>query len=178
MEKSKLIRPIKDGGKRDRHAGKDTRPDPFRAWAVLGWIGVVFLLVGGTDFLLAWFPLDLGTREWEFGTVTGSFDGLPIVLLGVGALLSASVQIGRRWWTVASGVVAGVLLLTVVSAFVLWLTNVPLALQSVPAEAAVGLKKALVKTLVQGVTYPLVLAYLFWRAMGALRGTAGKRRAS
>jgi len=173
VEKSKLIRPLKEGDKKDRGAGQSLRPDPFRAWAVLGWIGVVFLLVGGTDFVLAWFPLDFGTREWEFGTVTGSFDGLPIVILGVGALLAASVQIGRRWWTVTSAVVAGVLLLAVVAAVVLWLTNVPLALQAVPAEAATGLKKALVKTMVQGVTYPLVLAYLAWRALGALRGTAG-----
>ena len=145
------------------------RVDPVLAWAVLGWIGLAFLVVGGSDFALTWYPMNFGNREWEFGTVTASFNGLPIVVLGLGLLYAASLQFGRRWWAALSSVVSAVLMLWVVGGAIIWATNVPLALQSVPAEMLVGIKKALVKTTFQSMTYPVIFGFLAWRSFSAAR---------
>ena len=56
--------------------------DPVQVWGALGWIGLTFLLVGGADFPLTWYPTSLGNREREVGTVTVSSNGLPIVVWG------------------------------------------------------------------------------------------------
>ena len=143
--------------------------ESYRAWAALGWAALALLVVGGADFLLTWYPPDFGNREWEFGTVTSSLNGLPILLLGIGLLLAASIQTDRRWWTALAAAAAFVMVLWVLAAAVLWATNVPLALRSVPAELAAGIRKSLVRTTVQVVVYPLVLAYLAMRSIGAMR---------
>jgi hypothetical protein len=149
---------------------KRNRPvDHPRAWAVLGWTALAFLVVGGFDFALTWYPPDFGNREWEFGTVTASLNGLPILLIGIALLLAASIQTGRRWWAILATVASLVMLVWVAVGAVLWATNVPLALESVPPELAVGIKKSLAKTVVQSVVYPLVLTFLLVRAAGALR---------
>ena len=143
-----------------RSASGDSR----RVWATLGWIGLVFLLVGGADFALVWFPPNFGAREWEFAAVTQSFNGLPILLLGLGLLMVAAEEVERRWWGAVGAGVAGVLFLWVLVGFVLWAMNVPLALETVPENLRMGVQKAVMKTLVQSVAYPTVLAYLMWRA--------------
>jgi len=143
--------------------------DPAQAWVLLGWVGFTFLIVGGSDFALTWYPMSFGNREWEFGTVTASFNGLPILVLGLGLLYGASLRYGRRWWAVLTLIVSVVLMLWVVGGAVLWATNVPLALQAVPPELMVGIKKALVKTTIQSVTYPVILGFLAVRSFQAVR---------
>ena len=136
-----------------------------QGWTVLGWIGLAFLVVGGVDFALVWFPLGFGTREWEFATVTQSFNGLPILLLGVGLLVVAAQQVGRRWWGLVGVGVAAVLLVWILAGAALWASNVSLALSTVPEELRVGVQKAVARTAVQSVVYPLVLLYLVWRVL-------------
>ena len=80
MSDPKLVMPEKSSSK----ARRALPPDPVRTWALLGWVGVAFIVVGGVDFALTWYPMNFGNREWEFGTVTASFNGLPILLLGQG----------------------------------------------------------------------------------------------
>jgi hypothetical protein len=142
-----------------------------QAWAMLGWIGIAFLVVGGADFVLTWIPPDFGNREWEFGTVTASFNGLPILLLGLGLLIAASQQMGRRWWGTLGMVGSVGLLLWVLVGIALWASNIQLALQTVPDELAVGVQRALVKTLVQSVVYTLALVYLMFRSWLAGKGS-------
>ncbi|MGW8265390.1 MAG: hypothetical protein ACWGSQ_03430 [Longimicrobiales bacterium] len=146
------------------------RVDPTRAWALLGWVGFAFLVVGGADFALTWYPMDFGNREWEFGTVTASFNGLPILVLGLGLLYAAALGYQRRWWGGVTLLVSAVLMLWVLGGVVIWATNVPLALQSVPLEMMTGIKKALVKTTIQSVAYPVILGFLAVRSFQLLRG--------
>ena len=138
--------------------------DSTQAWLVLGWIGLAFLVVGGVDFALTWFPLNLGNREWEFATVTQSFNGLPILVLGVGLLTVAADQTGRRWWG-HLGLVASLLLLVwVMVGFVLWALSVSLALETVPESLALGIKKAVTRTLIQACAYAALLTYVLGRS--------------
>lgn len=146
--------------------------DSTQAWLVLGWIGLAFLVVGGFDFALAWFPMNFGMREWVFGTVTQSFNGLPILVLGVGLLTVASGQTQRRWWGLLGFGVTLLLLVWVLAAFVLWAGNVSLAMETVPEELALGVQRAIAKTLVQSLVYPAVLVYLLRRTWVANRSVA------
>jgi hypothetical protein len=145
--------------------------DPSRAWGVLGWVGLTFLLVGGTDFALVWVPTAFGNREWVFAAVTQSFNGLPILVLGLGLLVAASAHAERPGWRRLAVGVAGVLLAWVLAGTALWASNVSLALATVPDEVRVGVQKAVAKTAVQAVAYPVVLGYLLWRGWRA--GLAG-----
>jgi hypothetical protein len=162
---SKLVMP--DKGAKGRPARP---PDRAAVWALLGWIGMAFVVVGGVDFALAWYPPEFGNREWEFGTVTASFNGLPIVVLGLGLLLTSSLQTGRRWLGLLAALGCFGLFAWVVAGVVIYGTNVPLALSAVPPEVLTGMKKAVVRTAVQSVAYPVLLAYLGWRSIGAVRG--------
>jgi len=169
VSEPKIVASAKDMKK----AQDRTKAEPVeraQAWRPLGWAAIAFLIVGGSDFALTWYPAMFGNREWEFGTVTATFNGLPIVVLGITLLLAASVQTRRRWWSGLVAVAAFVMLVWVLAAAVLWATNVPLALQAVPGNLAQGLKKAMVKTTIQAVVYPVLLAYLFWKAQRAMRG--------
>lgn len=155
-------------------AAKSAAPSPSSSsrslWA---WVGLVFLVVGATDLLLAWLPTKFGNREWEFGTVTSVLNGMPVAALGLAAMVWSAGEGGRRRWLAwLSLVVALIMLLTILGGLVLWATGIPLALHSVPAQVGVGLKKALIKTSVQGVAYPILLVYLVGRAWRTIRGKA------
>ena len=63
---------------------------------------------------------------------------------------------------------AFVLALWIIGGAILWATNVPLALSSVPPDVAVGMKKSIVKTLVQSGAYPIVFIYLGIRGVKEL----------
>lgn len=160
MNDPKIVASGKDAGRRAPVGAADE----VGTWAALGWIGLVFLLVGGADFALVWFPASFGAREWEFATVTQSFNGLPILLLGVGLLMVASEQVDRRWWWYLAVGASALLLLWVLVGVALWTSNVGLALQTVPDELRGGIGKAVVRTTIQAIAYPVLLVYLLKRA--------------
>ncbi len=136
----------------------------------MGWVGIVFALVGGFDLLLTWYPLDFGNRDWEFGTVTAMLDGLPVTTLGLALLLGAAVARGRRWLVRTMAVVFVALAVVIVLAAMLYATDVPIALQSMTDPLiALGLKKAIAKTTVQALLYPVAFV---WIAVKAWRHSA------
>lgn len=167
MNDPMIVASARERGRRGPAEGSDSQE-----WAVLGWIGLSFLLVGGADFSLVWFPTAFGNREWEFGTVAQSFNGLPILLLGVGLLVAASEKLGRRWWGYVGGGAAGVLVLWILAGSALWASNVGLALSTVPEELRIGIQKSVVRTAIQALVYPLVLAYVAWWGWRAGRAPA------
>jgi hypothetical protein len=138
---------------------------PDFGWYLIGWIGLVFAIVGGFDLLLIWYPLNLASPEWEFGTVSAMLDGLPVPTLGFVLLLGAGVARGQRWLVRTMAIVLIVFALVIVAAAFLYATVVPMALQSIPDPAILtGLKKAIAKSSVQAVVYPF--AYI-WIAVKA-----------
>ena len=147
-------------------------PAPDFGWDLLGWIGLVFTAVGGVDLLLTWYPMNFGNPEWEFGTVSAALDGLPVLTLGLGLLMGAGVARGQRWLVRTMAVVLVVLAVLILAAAILYLTNLPIALQSVTQPVIrTGLKKAIAKAAGQSVLYPLAFG---WIALKAWRHTAVK----
>ena len=150
---------------------KKAKPvDAAQVWAAVGWTCLAFLTVGWADWVLTWYPPSFGNREWEFGTVVATLNNIPILVLSTALLLAASVQIERRWWTAIVILVTLLMLLWIVAGVVLWATNVPLALSTVPIELATSIKKSIAKTLVQAVVYPTLLTFLLLRSFRAMRG--------
>ena len=127
---------------------------------VFGWVGLTFLLVGGVDFALTWFPMELGNREWAFGTVSQSFNGLPILVLGLGLLTAGALECERWWWAWLAMVACGGLVIRIGFGLAIWAGNVSLALETVPPELGLGLRKAVGKTATQATIYPVICVYL------------------
>jgi hypothetical protein len=150
-------------------ATASTQPPSERAWRAVGWFGLLLAFVGLADILLVWYPLGLGNPAWEFGAVDQTFSGLPLLTMGLAALLGSALALGVRW---RIRVVAGVLLLlalALLSAYVLYLLNVPMALRMAPPEVAIGVKKAIVKTTIMAVAFPGAYLVASISALRAIR---------
>lgn len=138
-------------------------------YSLVGWMGWTLVLLWGTDFGLTWFPIRLGDRQWEFGTVSASFNGMPSLFVGVPMILVGAAGLKRRIW--AAMVAALLLIVTVVVLYglAIYWTSVPLALNALEGPALLGLKKAIGKTLVQSMVYPVVLVFLMYHAIRIVR---------
>jgi hypothetical protein len=119
---------------------------PDVAYRVVGWLGLLLTLAGGGDFLIALYPLRLGTPEWEFATVATVFAGLPLLTMGLTGLWIASLGLGIRWLLRASGGLLLFVAFILLVAWVVFLTNVPLALKATAGDARIGIVKAVIKT--------------------------------
>ncbi len=144
-------------------------PKPIGDRSMWAWLGLAFLLVGGVDIALTWLPTHFGAREWEFGTATNVLNSFPVPLMGLGAMLWSTQERRRRWMAALGLAAALLLLLSILLGLVLWGTGIPLAIHSAPAQAAPGLKKALIKTSIQVVVYSVLLVYMIRRAWQAMR---------
>ena len=130
------------------------------AWVALGAVGVVFLLVGLTDLVLAWVPPRIGNAEWEFGTASAMFNNLPVPVMGLGLALAGASALNATTARRAVGAVALLLAVWSLGAALLFSLTVPLALRSVsePAQHQAVLTSA-VKTAVQILVYTV---FFFW----------------
>ncbi len=122
-------------------------------WRAVGGFGAVLSLVALVDMLLVWYPLGFGNVAWEFGVVDQSFSGLPLLTMGLAALVVSALALGIRWWTVSVATVVLVIGLSVLAAYTLYLLSVPIILGMTPPEVAIGVKKAIVKTSVMAVSF-------------------------
>lgn len=144
------------------------------AWKYLRWAGVVSVVVGMTDLLLAWFPLRVGAPEWEFGIATATMENLPLTMVGLSLILAAGVVLENKKSVVAVAVFMLLLLMVVVGLSLLFALNVPLALRAVTAEPArTTLLKSMAKTSVQAVVYMIFFGLVGIRT---LRHGLGKMR--
>ena len=142
------------------------------AWSALGWFGLLLFLVGMGDFVLAFFPAAFGSPEWEFGTVASVFAGLPLSTIGLAALLASGLARGRRGLVLGIGILALLLSLTIGVLLVIFLTDVPVALKTVQGEVLLGVKKAVLKTVLLGILFGVAYLYAGFRAVRTARRKA------
>ena len=131
----------------------------LQAWRLIGWLGLVLILMGGADILLAWYPAAFGRPEWEFGAITATLNNLALPVIGAFFLLGALVANRRR---LPARILATTLFLVVVVLIVLafiYVTVVPLALNSVSdsPQLSAGMKKAVVKASILLALYSALL---------------------
>lgn len=149
--------------------------DATQAWRWIGWFGLVLLLAGLGDWTLAWFPMRLGSAEWEFGTVVSSFSGLPLVTLGFAGVLGAGVARGIRWQVILTAWILLLFATWILAGLVLFSLDIPVAMKAVQGAARLGIMKAIAKTSFLGVLFLtgyVVAAIATLRHAGRRRGTA------
>jgi len=158
----------------DRKSTVGLGASPGEGWAAVWWVGVLLTVVSLADVVLAFYPTRFGFTEWEFGTAASTFASLPLVSIGLAALLGSALARGRR------GAVIGVVTLLIVLAvgtlamLIVFATDIPVALKSVAAgDVKLGLEKAVIKTVFLGVAFPV--AYFVAAMAGIRRLGAGKR---
>lgn len=135
--------------------------------------GLVLVGVGVIDVALAWFPLRFGVGEWEFGTASRTFDSLA---LGTTGFVFISLSATIRGWALALralAVVAAVVLLFLLAAYVLYALNIPIALGAVSGERHRIMQRAIVRTTAFAGMYTVLfgwLSWFTWRLGGAEKG--------
>jgi hypothetical protein len=71
-----------------------TNPEALSVW-LLAALGGAFAIVGLTDLALLWWPLGFGNAIWEFGTLSTTFDSVPMWGLGAGLIVFAVLRSAR-----------------------------------------------------------------------------------
>jgi hypothetical protein len=132
--------------------------DPQRAWRWVGWFSLALTVAALSDWALAWVPLRFGVLEWEFGTIVATFSGLPLVAIGFGGLLASAVARADRAQIICVSAAVLLLALAMIGALVIFLLDVPVALQSSQGVAHLGIMKAIAKTLIMGIVFIAVFA--------------------
>lgn len=159
---------------RDKARVTETVPGRIDGWRLLFVPSVLFVVVGSMDAVLTWFPTNFGSAEWEFGTISASLNGLPLPVLGLVLMLAASVALERR--RLAQVVIVVLLLIAIVVAIVavLYLLTLPQAFRAA-ADAGevgrIGIRKAMLKTVVQLIGYPVALGITAWHGWRTLRSS-------
>ena len=142
-------------------------PEFRRSVDLLSLAGAALALAGFFDLVLAWVPLGIGNPEWEFGTVTGMLNGLPLPTVGLVLVLISARERGRIVLARIIGSVFAILAVATILAGVLYALDVPLALRAVQDPLAKsGLIKAIIKAMGLVVVYSVVF---FWIAVGTWR---------
>jgi hypothetical protein len=137
--------------------GGDFSEDPGTAWRVITWVGLALAVIAYADLGLALVPVRVGNPQWEFGTISRVFDSLPLATMATLLLFSGSIARGRKSAVRVVGTWSAVVGVMLLVATVLYVLTIPLALKAVTEPLAVtGLKKAIIKALIQGTVYPVV----------------------
>ena len=161
-------------------AAKTERSQPIRSATdslslpVLA-LGIALSTVALVDLAFVWLPLRLASPEWEFATIARTFDALALGTVGLVLGLIAALRSGSRWGQLLLGGVFVVAFVVQLSAVLVYVLNVPVALNTVPDEARGPLLRAILRTAcLMSVYVPLYgwLSWFTWRRFGAKRKEA------
>jgi hypothetical protein len=130
--------------------------EPWTSAAVsraVGWIGAVLAAAALADYALALVPTAFGNTEWEFGTISEVFAGLPLLSVGLAAVWVSAAGLGRRWLLILVGVVLLAAAAWVLVFLVLFATDIPTAIRATQGVARLGINKLVAKTLIMGLLF-------------------------
>jgi hypothetical protein len=116
-------------------------------WTLLWWIGILLVVAGLVDLLLAFYPPRFSEPTWRFTVLASVANGLPLPLVGLLTATMAglaSERPGRSRIALFMNAIAAIGLLAVIVVFA---TSIDNAFQIAAAEARPGLNKAVFKTL-------------------------------
>lgn len=129
------------------------------AWRLLGWLGVIFSILGLADIALGWYPAAFGNTEWEFGTISGSLNALTIPMMGLYLVVASAVARHDHRSARVLSILLWLMVVVLVGLGLIYLTVIPIALKAVANNQLVllGMQKAIVKGLVLLAGYTLLL---------------------
>ena len=139
-------------------------------WRVLGITGATFVVLGLLDVSLVWFPPTLGSPEWEFASITATFNTLPVTVLGATLLVSSGIARQRPAIARTGGILLLMLAMLVVVGAVIYATTVPIALKGINNPVVrLGVYKAMTKTIAQCILYPILFIWVGLKGLRASR---------
>lgn len=144
----------------------------WATWALVGW---ALVIVGFIDIAMLYFPARLASVDWEFGTISGTVDGMPLMTIGMGAITAAAAARGRRGWMRAISVAQLVVTLVLLVLLGIYASDIPVALRAVEPALQPTLTKAIIKTVVMGGVYVVLYVSLgvwTWRRSRSTKGVA------
>lgn len=153
-----------------RQAGhqRGSNPQPDFAWRLIGWVGVVFVLVGALDLLLLWIPAHFGNPEWEFASISAAMNGLPVPVMGMVMVTASGLARGHRVVARIGVGLLGLLMLAVIGSALIYALTIPLALRSAgDAVQRLGVQKSVAKTVGQVGVYTVSIAVMMWMSWRA-----------
>lgn len=135
-------------------------------------LGAAFAVVGLVDLALLWRPLALGNPVWEFGTVSGTFDNVPIGALGLTLLVLGLLRHPQRsaTWLRAAAALFGLVTLALIALGGIYALATPAVIRQAAPPTLVALRGTILKNIVELVAYVLafgVMTVIAWR--GAVR---------
>lgn len=142
-----------------RQEGKGKARGAAKPWGdavkyrVAGWLGVILVAAALSDYLLALYPLGLGSPEWETATIGAIVQGLPLISIGMAAIWVSAGGLGVKWLllTVGWSLMAAAIVLFV--ALIVFATNIPMAIRATQDVARVGIEKLVARTLFMGLLF-------------------------
>jgi hypothetical protein len=153
-----------------------TNAPPARARGVVAPLvafGLTLVVIGLLDLGFAWIPAQFGNGEWEFGTISRTFDNLALLTVGAGLLLGAALYRGSPTLLRVLGTIFGLLALALLGAAAIYALNLPLAFRAIPDAARETLTRAVWRTGVFATVYVALygwLSWFTWRRAGAYAG--------
>jgi hypothetical protein len=146
--------------------------DSRGAWALLMMLGAALAVVGWTDVALLWYPARWASVDWEFGTISGVVDGLPLGTIGLGLVTAAAIARSRRRWLLTLGIVELIVALLLLLMLVIYVLDVPVVLRAVDPQLKDTVKKAIVKTGWMAVVYVILYLTIGISAVRRVRATS------
>jgi hypothetical protein len=156
-----------------RRSKKHIRDREGASTGILLALALTFLAIGFVDLILLWFPTQLGNAAWEFATVSRTLDAFPMLAMGVGLFAFGVVLDSKSTTRAALGAAAGsaILMVAVILAGAIYGTAAPAVLGGAPAEAMVGVRRALIKGAIQLAAYTALFAAIALTLLKRLRGS-------
>ena len=135
-------------------------PDVRSAWKILSVLGLALAAVGAVDLVMLIYPARLDSLDWEFATISGLFDGLPLTTLGLGLMLAAAVARGARFARLALLITMLVMALLITVALLLFVLDIPAVMRAAQPQLKPTMQKAVLKTGLMGTLYLLLYSTL------------------
>jgi hypothetical protein len=134
----------------------------------------VLAFVGGLDVGLRWYPAVFRSTEWEFATIAITVASLPLLSIGIVALLMSALARDLRGLVGATGAVFGLLAAMLVGVLILFGLDVPIALRAVAAPGPrTEIMKTIARTVLMGGAF---LVLYIGGSIVALRYAFGRAR--
>jgi hypothetical protein len=176
QESSQQMSTAKVLGVQHRPVAESRAVDTSHApWRALGWFGLVLTVVGLADVILVFYPARMGDPSWEFGAIDAAVSTMPVLVVGVAALLGGALGRRKVGQVRAAAILAVLLSIAILGGYLIYLTNVPMALRLAPPEVKAGIYKSIARTTIMSTAFGIGFLVA---AFAAFRSTSSRYRST
>lgn len=128
-------------------------PNPEVAAKAAFWAGWALAVPGWLDVLMLYANPQFANIEWEFGTVTSTFDAMPLGSIALMMIALGAVGSGRSKALKFMSVVFGLLSLSLILLLVVFALDLPVIIPAIRPDMATSVKQSLIKTALSATAY-------------------------